>query len=71
MCLFFSFLHYLFKFLAVLDLCCCPGFFLVAASRGYPLVVVPGLLIAVRLINIVADQRPGGQQASVVEAQGL
>ena len=33
--------------------------------------MVPGLLIAVRLINIVADQRPGGQQASVVEAQGL
>ena len=47
------------------------SFSLVAASRGYPLVVVPGLLTAVRLINIVADQRPGGQQASVVEAQGL
>ena len=34
-------------FLTVLDLCCCAGFPLVAASGGYPVVVVLGLLVAV------------------------
>ena len=33
-------------FLAVLGLCCCGGFSLVEASRGYSLVAVCGLLIA-------------------------
>ena len=31
--------------MAVLDLCCCVGFSLVAASGGYSLAVVRGLLI--------------------------
>ena len=34
-------------FLAVLDLRCCEGFSLVVASRGYSLVSMCGLLIAV------------------------
>ena len=34
-------------FLAVLGLCCCVGFSLIAMSRGYCPVVVRGLLIAV------------------------
>ena len=33
-------------FLAVLSLCCCTGFSLVAVSGGYSLVAVHGLLIA-------------------------
>ena len=33
--------------MAVLGLCCCLGFSLVAANGGYSLVAVPGLLIAV------------------------
>ena len=36
-----------FYFLAVPGLCCCVGFSLVVASRGYTLVVVCGLLTAV------------------------
>ena len=55
--LFFSFLHYLFKFLAVLDLCCCPCFFLVAASGGCSLLAVHRLLIAVA--SLVEEHRLG------------
>ena len=36
-----------FYFLAMLGLCCCVGFSLVAANRGYTLVAVCGLLPAV------------------------
>ena len=32
----------IYLFLAVLDLCCCTGFSLIVASRGYPLAVVCG-----------------------------
>ena len=39
------FIH--FFFLAVLVLCCCMGFSLVVESRGYSVVAVDGLLIAV------------------------
>ena len=44
-CLFFVFndFIYLCLFLAVLGLCCCVGFSLVAASRGHSLVEVPRL----------------------------
>ena len=42
----FSFVIYLhFYFLTVLDLHCCQGFFLVAASGGYSLVVTAGFLL--------------------------
>ena len=40
-------------FLTVLDLCCCTGFSLVAARRGYPLAAVTGFLIAVA--SLVAE----------------
>ena len=36
---------FIYLFLAVLDLRCCSGFSLLAASGGYSLVVVHGLLI--------------------------
>ena len=48
--LFFSVLflkNFLNLFLTVLSLCCCTGFSLVALSRGYSLVAVHRLLIAV------------------------
>ena len=38
---------YLFVFGAVLGLCCCSGFSLVAANGGYSVVAVHGLLVAV------------------------
>ena len=44
----FNFLYnFIYLFLAVLGLCCCVGFSLVAESGGYSLVVMHGLLIAV------------------------
>ena len=55
--------------LAALGLCCCTGFSPVAASRGYSLVAVPGLLIA--LASLVAEHRLQGMQAPGVVAQGL
>ena len=56
-------------FLAVLGLCCCMGFSLVASSRSYSLVVVCGLLIAVA--SLVAEHRLYDERASVVAAPGL
>ena len=41
------FIYNFYLFLAVLGLCCCVGFSLIAMSRGYCPVVVRGLLIAV------------------------
>ena len=52
-----------------LDLRCCVGFSLVASSRGYSVVTVCRLLIAVA--SLVAEHRLGGTQASAVVAQGL
>ena len=52
-CFFLQFI--LFLFLAVLDLLCCSGFSLVAASRGDSLVAVRGLRIAVA--SLVAEHR--------------
>ena len=43
--------------MAVLGLCCCVGFSLAAASRGYSLVVVLGLFIAV--VSLAAEQTLG------------
>ena len=40
------------KFLAVLGLCCCVGFFLVAASRACSLVAVHRLLTAVASLAV-------------------
>ena len=59
----------LYLFLPVLGLCCCMGFPLDAVSRGYSLVVMPGLLIAVA--SLIVEHRLQGTQASVVEAPGL
>ena len=47
------FYNFIYLFLAVLALCCCTGFFLVAASGGYSRVAACGLLIAVA--SIVAE----------------
>ena len=55
--------------MAVLGICCCSGFFLVAASRGYSLVAVCRLLFAVA--SLVASHRLKGAWASVVVAWGL
>ena len=41
------FYNFIYLFLAVLALCCCTGFFLVAASGGYSLVALRRLLVAV------------------------
>ena len=46
---------FIYLFLAVLGLCCCAGFSLAAASRGYSLVVAQGLLIAV--VSPVVEHR--------------
>ena len=60
---------FFFHLLAVLGLCGCVGFYLVAASRGYSLVVVHRLLIAVA--SLVAEHGLQGTQASAVAAPGL
>ena len=52
-CFFLQFI--LFLFLAVLDLLCCSGFSLGAASAGDSLVAMCGLLIAVA--SLVAEHR--------------
>ena len=49
-------------FLAVLGLCCCVGFSVVAERRGYCLVPMRGLLIAVLLLLWSAGSRVHGLQ---------
>ena len=60
---------FIYLFLTVLDLCCCTGFSLVVASRGYPPAVVLALLIAVA--SLVAEHGLQGNGVSVVRACGL
>ena len=48
-----SFFLSIYVFLSMLSFCCCAGFSLVVASRGYTLVVVRGLLIVVA--SLVAE----------------
>ena len=55
--------------MAVLGLCCCLGFSLVAGNRGYSLVVVQGLPIVVA--SHVEEHGLQGSLASVVEASEL
>ena len=55
--------------MAVLGLHCCVGFFLVAESRGYPLVGVSGFLVAVA--SLVVEHGFWGLWASVVEVHGF
>ena len=50
-------------------LCCCVGFSLVVASRGYSLVAILGLLIAVA--SLVVEYGGEGTWASVVAARGF
>ena len=66
-----SLLFYLFiyLFLAVLGLCCCIGFSLVAESEDCSLVEVCGLLIVVA--SLAAEHRLSGGRPSVVGAHGL
>ena len=52
---------FIYLFLAVLGLCCCAGFSLAAASRGYSLVVAQGLLVAV--VSPVVEHRLYSVQA--------
>ena len=59
----------LFFFNFWLDLHCCAGFSLVASSRGYSVVMVCRLLIAVA--SLVAEHRLWGTRASAAEAPGL
>ena len=59
----------LFLLLAVLSFHGCIGSSLVAASRGYSLVAVRGLLIAAA--SLVAEHRLWGTRASAAEAPGL
>ena len=49
----FLFNNFIYLFLAVLGLCCCAGFFLVAVSGDYTPVVVSRLLTAVA--SLVAE----------------
>ena len=56
-------------FLAVLGLCCCMGFPLIVASRGYSPVTVNGLLIEVA--SLVAEQGLKAAHVSVTAAPGL
>ena len=49
--------------------CCCVGFSLVAESRGYSLVAMPGILIVV--VSLVVELRLWGMQASLVAVGGL
>ena len=74
----FSFFNYHYTFenslliyllLAMLGLRCFTGFSLFVASRGYSLVAVHRLLIAVA--SLVAEHGFGGGRASVVAAPGL
>ena len=51
--IFSPFKNNVYLFLSVLCLGCYSGFYLVTASRGYSLVVVPGLLIA--MASLVAE----------------
>ena len=53
----------------MLGLCCCVGFSLVVASRGYSPVAVRGLLITVP--SLVAEHGLEGVWASVFVAHGL
>ena len=51
-----SFIYFIFKkMFGHVDLGCCAGFSLVVVSRGYSLVVVSGLLMAVA--SLFAEQR--------------
>ena len=59
----------IFLFLAVLGLCCCVGFSLVAESGGYSLAVVLGLPIAETYLVVKRGLK--GTRASVVLAPGL
>ena len=51
-CFLFVKINFIYLFLAVLGLRCCMGFSLVAASRGYSLVTVCGLLIVVAFLVV-------------------
>ena len=62
--LFFLIMIFIQLFLAVLGLCCCTGFPLVATSRGYSLIAVYRCLIAVA--SFVAEHRLQGVQTSIV-----
>ena len=61
---FFFFCNFIYLFLAVLDLRCCAGFSLAAASKAYSPVVVCGLLIAV---TSLVEHRLQGAGASVLQ----
>ena len=63
------FFKIIYLFLAVLDLCCCAGFSLVAASGGYYPAAVCRLLFVVA--SHVAEHGLQGAQASAAAAQGL
>ena len=52
----------IYLFLTVLDLCCYMDFSLVAMSRGYPLVAMCGLLIA--MASLVGGARAPGHMGS-------
>ena len=67
---FISFLNsFIYLFMAVLGLHCCPGFSLVEASGGSSLVAVCGLLIAVA--SLVDEQGLWGAWPAVVVTPGL
>ena len=62
--LFFKIIIFIWLFLAVLGLCCCTGFPLVAASGGHSLVALCRLLLAVA--SFVAEHRLQGVQTSIM-----
>ena len=58
----------MYLFLAVLGICHCTNFALVVVSRGYFLVVVPGLVIAAA--SLAVEHGLSGTQALVAAAHG-
>ena len=67
-CFLFVKINFIYLFLAVLGLRCCMGFSLVAASRGYSLVTVRGLLIVAAFL--VVEHTLWGTWASVLQLWG-
>ena len=61
--------NFIYLLLAVLCLCCCAGFSLVAARRGHSLAEGLGLLL--EAVSLFAEHGFSGTGSSIVAASGL
>ena len=66
---FFFFNEFIYLFLAVLGLCCCPGFSLVAASGGYSLLRCEGFSLRWLLLLQSMGSRRAGFSSCGTQAQ--